>query len=223
MQNGTSERKGETMNGMKNTARVVELLALITAPFVLIAVVFVIVFADHTQQATANTNASNTAATSHKITTVSMTVVTDAQTGRDGYVAMVPSNITLPANSTVRIRITNFDDATPQKPAIYAKVWGTVGGTAQVRSFKTTSPNQLTSTRSVRALDAATQVSHTFTVMGMHLNVPILPTGVTTFIVHTGAPGHYRWQCFNPCGGGSSGWMGPMADMGYMKGMVTVA
>jgi heme/copper-type cytochrome/quinol oxidase subunit 2 len=220
MKNETSERKVKTMNGIKNTTRLVELLALVTAPFVLIALVFILVFADHTQKATAVT-AGSTA--SHRMQTVSMTVVTDAQTGRAGYIAMVPSNITLPAHSTVRIRITNFDGATPQKPAIYAKAWGTVGGTIQVQSFKTTSPNRLTTARTVRSLAAATQVSHTFTVMGMHLNVPVLASGVTTFIVHTGAPGHYRWQCFNPCGDGASGWMGPMADMGYMKGMVTVA
>jgi hypothetical protein len=223
MSSETSERKGETMSSIKNTARVVELLALVTAPFVLIALVFVVVFADHTQPATAGTTLSSSAAAHHRIPTVSMALVTDDQTGRDGYIAMVPSNITLPAHATVRIRITNFDDATPQKPLIYAKVWGTVGGAIQVQSFKAATPNKLTPARTVRSLDAATQVSHTFTVMGMHLNVPVLPSGVTTFVVRTGAPGHYHWQCFNPCGGGSTGWKGPMADMGYMQGTVTVA
>ena len=56
-----------------------------------------------------------------------------------------------------------------------------------------------------------------------HSEAIIQQSSETTFVVRTGAPGHYHWQCFNPCGGGSTGWKGPMADMGYMQGTVTVA
>ena len=54
----TSERKVTAMNGIRTTARTVELLALVTAPFVLIALVFIVVFSDHTQKATATGTAT---------------------------------------------------------------------------------------------------------------------------------------------------------------------
>ena len=135
----------------------------------------------------------------------------------------MPTNLTLPAHSVVRVRILNFDDATAQKPASYAKVWGTVGGTISVQRMMPGMPNMLYGAHTVRSLSAATEVSHTFTSPGMHLNVPIAPTGVTTFLLRTGKPGHYTWQCMNPCGDGAAGWGGPMRMRGYMSGTITVA
>jgi hypothetical protein len=45
---------------------------------------------------------------------------------------------------------------------------------------------------------------------------------VTEFTFTTGAPGHYVWQCFVPCGTGFSGFGGPMGTDGYMNGTFTV-
>jgi heme/copper-type cytochrome/quinol oxidase subunit 2 len=209
---------------LRSWTRLVEFLALITAPFVLL--VGLVLYVDYgtatSSAATAPARAAR--ATAHTIPTFDLTVVTDDQTGKDGDIAYIPSALTLPAHSTVRIRITNFDDATAQKPVKFAHVWGTVGNTIQVqRMMAVSTPNALSAARTVHALPAATEVSHTFTSAGLHFNVPILPAGVTTFILKTGAPGHYTWQCMNPCGSGKTGWGGAMSKQGYMSGTITVS
>jgi hypothetical protein len=206
---------------LKSWTRLVEFLALITAPFVLL--VGLVLYVDY-GTATSSAAAAPAAHTApHTIPTFDLTVVTDDQTGRDGDIAYVPSNLTLPAHSTVRIRITNFDDATAQKPARFAHAWGTVGNTIQVqRMMGVSMPNMLSPARTVHALPAATGVSHTFTSPGLHFNVPVAPVGVTTFILRTGTPGHYTWQCMNPCGSGPTGWGGAMSMKGYMSGTITV-
>jgi len=44
-----------------------------------------------------------------------------------------------------------------------------------------------------------------------------------TFTFHTGAKGHYRWQCFVPCAAGwIDGFGGPMQTIGYMDGFLDV-
>jgi hypothetical protein len=205
---------------LNNWTRFVELLALVTAPFVLL--VAVVLYLDGGAGQTASA-ASRPGSVAKHIPTYDLTVVTDDQTGKPGYIAFVPTNITLPANTVVRVRITNFDDATAQKPASYAKVWGTVGGTISVQRMMPGMPNMLYRAHTVRSLAAKTEVSHTFTSTGLHLNVPIAPTGVTTFLLRTGKPGHYTWRCMNPCGGGAAGWGGPMRMKGYMSGTITVS
>jgi hypothetical protein len=45
----------------------------------------------------------------------------------------------------------------------------------------------------------------------------------TTFTIHTGARGLYRWQCFVPCAAGFiDGNGGPMQTVGYMDGFIKV-
>jgi hypothetical protein len=44
-----------------------------------------------------------------------------------------------------------------------------------------------------------------------------------TFTFRTGAPGHFRWQCFVPCAAGFIyGFGGPMQTIGYMDGFLNV-
>jgi hypothetical protein len=204
---------------LRTWTRFVEFLALITAPFVLLVAVVVFLIAGYGNSASGS--ARPTAA--RTIPTFNVALVTDDQTGRPGYIAFVPTDLTLPAHSTVRIRITNFDDATAQKPAKYSRVWGTVGGTVVVQKMMPGMPNMLDRSRTLRSMSATTQVSHTFTSQALHLNVPIAASGVTTFLLRTGTPGHYSWRCMNPCGSGSAGWGGPMQMKGYMSGVITVA
>ena len=84
--------------------------------------------------------------------------------------------------------------------------------------------------------------SHTFAIAAYHLVVPLLgvaddaknqceqaPCGLDkahhtiTFSFRTGAPGHYRWQCFVPCAAGFIyGFGGPMQTIGYMDGFLDV-
>jgi hypothetical protein len=208
---------------LKSWTRLVEFLALLTAPFVLLVGLVLYVDYGTGSSSAATTPQHAVKAAGHKIPTFDMTIVTDAQTGRDGYIAFVPSSLSLPAHATVRIRITNFDDATAQRPARYARVWGTVGGTIEVQRMMPGMPNMLYGVHTMRALHAATQVSHTFTAPGLHLNVPVAPSGVTTFVIRTGKAGHYTWQCYDPCGSGKAGWGGPMSMRGYMSGTISIA
>jgi hypothetical protein len=208
------------MRGSLNTwTRFVEFLALVTAPFVIL--IAVVAYLDSSSGASASVKTRP--AVAKTIPTFDVSVVTDDQTGKPGFIAFVPTNLSLPAHSTVRIRITNFDGATAQKPTKYAKVWGTVGGTVVVQRMMPGMPNMLHRRHVVRSMSATTQVSHTFTSAGMHFNVPIAASGVTTFLLRTGKAGHYTWRCMNPCGSGSAGWGGPMQMKGYMSGVITVA
>ena len=76
----------------------------------------------------------------------------------------------------------------------------------------------------------AQHVSHTFTIPQLQLNVPIPgdPVGdaaavSVTFSFRTPpSAGTYYFQCFVPCGTGESGFNGPMATLGYMRGTLTV-
>lgn len=131
---------------------------------------------------------------------------------------LASTSLTVPAHSVVTVTIRNFDlgDAalTPNSPL--AKVTGTV---SNVASFNGTSYS---------SLDAA-KVSHTFTIPQLGLNVPIpgdAPANANyltvTFSFQTGKAGTYTFQCYAPCGTGTSGFDGPMASMAFMKGTLTV-
>jgi hypothetical protein len=157
--------------------------------------------------------------------TLNLTIVTGDMTGKADWPAYIPSDFALPAHATVVVIVTNFDDATPLPAASrqFAQATGVQDNTFTVTPFAAANPNSATGpTVSRTALDP-TQVSHTFTIPSLGINVPIAPHARTTFILHTGAPGTYAWRCMDPCGTGSSGWGGPMAAMrGYMEGTLTV-
>ena len=133
--------------------------------------------------------------------------------------AYVPGNPTLPADASVTVTVTNFDDATALTAGTerYAVATGVVGALT-VESIDPASPNAPGTTKSVLALDPYKGVSHTFTIPSLGLNVPIAPKSRTTFTFHTGKAGTYQWQCFDPCGSDPNGWGGAMATAGYMKG-----
>lgn len=137
----------------------------------------------------------------------------------DKYAAYVPSTVvSMPASSLVSVTIRNFDlDATPlPADSPYARVQGTVGGVAYADG------------KAYTALDRSV-VAHTFTVPELQLNVPIPGHAAAgkryvtvTFKVRTGNAGIYEWRCHAPCGDGSDGQAGPMADDTYMQGTLVI-
>ncbi|HEX9045012.1 MAG TPA: hypothetical protein VF802_08310 [Candidatus Limnocylindrales bacterium] len=153
-------------------------------------------------------------------------IVTGDMIGKQEFPAFVPSDVTLPANSTVTITITNFDDATalPKGSEIYAKAAGIVGGTFTVTPINVSDPNSGTAVpTTLSALDPAA-VSHTLTIPALGINVPIAAHARETFTITTGAPGTFTWHCMDPCGAGATGWGTAMAARkGYMEGTFTVA
>ena len=140
-------------------------------------------------------------------TRLDLTIVTGDMIGHTEFPAYVPSDFTLPAFSTVVVTITNFDNATPlpANARIYASATGIVGGTFTETPFKAAYPNRAAgATRTLTALNPA-DVSHTFTIPALGINVPLAAFARTTFTIHTGAPGAFAWRCMDPCGTGPTG------------------
>jgi hypothetical protein len=167
-----------------------------------------------------------TTGTAPAATRLDLTIVTGDMIGKTEYPAYVPSDFTLPAYSTVIVTITNFDDATalPKGSESYATASGLVGGTFTVTPINLKDPNGAAGpTKTLSSLDPAT-VSHTFTLPGLGINVPIAAHARETFTIRTGAPGTFAWRCMDPCGAGTAGWGTAMAaTRGYMEGTLTVA
>ncbi len=177
-----------------------------------------------TRDASGTTASTSTAATS--ATRLDLTIVTGDMIGKTEFPAYVPSDFTLPAHSTVVVTITNFDDATPlpKGSEVYANAAGVVGGTFTVTPIDPKDPNGSAGpTQTLASLNPA-KVSHTFTVPGLGINVPIAAHARVSFTITTGDAGTFSWRCMDPCGAGPSGWGTAMAaKSGYMEGTLTVA
>ncbi len=156
---------------------------------------------------------------------LNITIVTGDMIAHTEFPAFIPADMTLPANSTVVVTVTNFDDATPLPKGSeqYAKVAGTTDGTATVTPIKQAYPNgSAGASRTITSLNPA-DVSHTLTIPGLGINVPIAAMSRETFTIHTGAAGTYAWHCMDPCGTGPTGWGTAMAaKKGFMEGTITV-
>jgi hypothetical protein len=135
----------------------------------------------------------------------------------------------LPANATVNVTIYNFDGASGLRNPYLARPQGVDGNVEVIDGTpaKVINPND---------------TSHTFAVPQLGLIVPLpgvaddaknqcgyAPCSLSmahrtiTFTFHTGAKGHYRWQCFVPCAAGwIDGFGGPMQTIGYMDGFLNV-
>jgi hypothetical protein len=107
------------------------------------------------------------------------------------------------------------DTAMPQDSPL-TTVQGTVNAiaTADGRAYSSLAPDK---------------IAHTFTLPQLNVNVPLPGDGMNgkdytsvTFTFRTGAPGTYIFRCFDPCGTGPMGMMGPMMTQGYMIGTLTI-
>lgn len=135
------------------------------------------------------------------------------------FAAYLPTTtLRVPAQSLVSFTIRNFDldSMTLPSGSPATRVQGTVGGVAYADG------------QAYSMLDR-TGIAHTFTVPGLHLNVPIPGYSATgnhyvtvTFSVRIGKAGAYDWRCLAPCGDGEDGQSGAMADEAYMRGTVFV-
>ena len=132
--------------------------------------------------------------------------------------AYSPSNLVVPANSLVTVTIRDYDlgDTAMPKDSPFTKIQGTIDGTASAdgSNYSSLAPDK---------------IAHTFTIPQLNVNIPLPGDGLkgkdfdtVTFTFRTGKAGTYTFQCFDPCGTGSSGWEGPMVTKGYMIGTLTV-
>lgn len=151
-------------------------------------------------------------ASQNAVYVVATKILTGSMDHRNGP-EYAPAYFALPANATVQMTVQSFDDGPAPAPG-YTTIRGTVGGVIEVDG------------KTVRSVPA-NDITHTFTVPALGLNVPIpaAPKGgsvTVTFTFHTGAPGTYTWQCYAECGNGPDGWGYPMTTPGMMTGTVTV-
>ncbi len=131
-----------------------------------------------------------------------------------------PANMTVPAHSTVVLTIYNWDDGTAPLPS--SSPYGAVtGGSETVNGSSVTSV-------------PTANLSHTFTIPSLKINVPVPPAptaasgspkepAVVVFTFHVGGSGSYTWHCMTPCGTAPGGMGGAMATPGFMEGTLTVA
>ena len=135
----------------------------------------------------------------------------------------------VPAHSLVRVTVYQFDGDSGLRNPFLARPQGVVDNVMQVDG------------KTVNVIDPD-DASHTFAIAAYHLVVPLpgvaddaknqcdqAPCGLDkahrtiTFSFRTGAPGHFRWQCFVPCAAGFIfGFGGPMQTIGYMDGFLDV-
>jgi plastocyanin len=152
-----------------------------------------------------------------------MTIVTNAGPHHN-WPAFSPAAISIPANRSVTITVTNLDGATPLPSSLrtYSKVAGVIGDQMAIVPIHIAHPKVgAGGTREVTAVNATT-VSHTFTIPALGINVPLLGSSRTSFTIRITKPGTYTWECVDPCGSGSTGFGAPMSMVGYMMGTVTV-
>lgn len=149
---------------------------------------------------------------------VNLNIVINQPHMQKDWPGYAPNRLVVPANSLVTVTLRDYDlgDTPLPNNSPFTMVQGTVGSSATVdgKAYSSLLPEK---------------VAHTFTISQLHINVPLpgdAPRGAAydtiTFTFHTGKAGTYTFQCFDPCGTGSTGWMGPMMTRGYMVGTLTV-
>jgi heme/copper-type cytochrome/quinol oxidase subunit 2 len=151
-------------------------------------------------------------------THVNMDIVVNQPGLQTDWPAFSQSNLVVPANSLVTVTLRDYDLGNTPMPqdSPFTRVLGTVGSIA-------------TSDGQTFASLAADKIAHTFTIPQLNVNVPLPGDGAqgkdyntVTFSFRTGAPGSYTFRCYDPCGTGPMGMMGPMMTQGYMIGTLTV-
>jgi len=175
--------------------------------------------------------------------TVNLTLKTEAAVGPQGgsksWVSYLvrnqqgewvhSTNFKVPAHSLVHVTVYQFDGDSGLRNPFLSQVQGTVGDKMTVNG------------KVMDSIDPE-EASHTFAIPQMGVVVPLLgvpeeapnqceegPCNLKqahqtiSFVIRTGEPGLYRWQCFVPCAAGFLyGFGGPMQTIGYMDGFLKV-
>jgi heme/copper-type cytochrome/quinol oxidase subunit 2 len=79
----------------------------------------------------------------------------------------------------------------------------------------------LSGSQSVTSLPTS-EITHTFTVPGLSLNLPMASDSTIVAYFKTGAAGSFVWLCESACGSGADGSQGAMITPGWMTGAITV-
>ena len=138
------------------------------------------------------------------------------------------ANVVVPANRLIKLVIINYDDGSASLTSSkYESVSGTadnqmaiVNNTA-INSTMTSSGIEIRGAMTVGSL-TADEISHTFTVPSLGINVPIEISSTTVVYFTLNSPGTYVWECMTACGAGVEGLLGAMSTPGWMTGSLVV-
>lgn len=148
--------------------------------------------------------------------------------------------IRVPANQLIQLTIICYDDGSaaplgqpsknlsttdPGVASLY-NVSGTVGNVEKVINNTNVNSTQNTGIHVSGGQTVSNlpyfDVSHTFTVSDLNLNLPLPPSSTVTASLYFTQHGTYNWQCNAPCGSGPTGWGGAMSTEGWMMGTFDV-
>ena len=160
--------------------------------------------------------AASAAAPSH-VTEVMQILTTGKLAGSGEQPKITNSSWTVHKGQTVTVKIVSFDDGSAPlmgKYMKYAKVMGTTNGKELVDGNAVNNVSDI-------------NVSHGFTIvkLGVNMPIPVAPTGksiVVTATFKATKTGTFVWNCFAPCGTGTTGMAGAMKTSDWMTGKVTV-
>lgn len=145
-----------------------------------------------------------------------MVIRTGKELNKPGWPQFQPADWQAPQGSVVELTIISHDSGTAPPMMMQAgQVRGTEGSVETVNG------------KVVRNIPSS-EISHTFSIPALGLNLPIPQASpgkivtITAKIPLTRA-GHYLWQCLAPCATGPMGMGGAMATPGYMRGTITIS
>lgn len=163
------------------------------------------------------------AASTDKPVNLYLSILTGDQLQTKDQPTFVPSDVSVPANSTVNVHIVDFDDGTAALPdgSPYAKVTGVIGNSVTSEALTVSDPNKAGAKTTYSDM-ALKDVAHTFTIPALKLNVPIPVSATVSFSFKADKPGTYNFQCMAPCGSDPNGMGGPMTAEGVMIGTLRV-
>jgi hypothetical protein len=138
------------------------------------------------------------------------------------------ANISVPANRLIKLVVVNYDDGSANlSSSNYESVTGTVNNemtvvnNTQVNSTMSSAGIKIRGVQTLTRL-AADEISHTFTIPSLGINVPIESSSTTVVYFTLTTPGVYTWLCMTACGGGINGLAGAMSTPGWMTGSLVV-
>jgi hypothetical protein len=133
------------------------------------------------------------------------------------------ANISLPVHTLIELTIISYDTPTPP-PAQYSTVTGTVGDKMYLINGTSASMSTPESWGAAVSSVPTDQIAHTFTVLALGINIPVVGGDTEIAFLYFNQTGTYTWQCYTPCGfpNVNGGWSGAMITPGWMMGEVTV-
>lgn len=146
-------------------------------------------------------------------------------------VLMSSASIHVPHNKTIELTIMNYDDGADNMTAYNNVLTGNGNNTMLVVKDDVSLAHQgpgeeINMTPQIVSSVPLNDISHTFTIEDAKynpiVNIPIEPSSTisTTITLPASGSSGFHWQCFVPCGSGTSGWEGAMSTPGWMEGTV---